>query len=153
MSDFLWPHGLVRQAPLSIDSPGKNTGMGCYFFLQGYLPTQGLNPHLFPLLHWQTVSLPLSHLGSAITQFLTTLSNSAMIMGVQISLWDSDLISFRYIYPEVGWLLFLIFWGTSIPFSRIAILTYIPSQPCMRVLFFFASLLTCVIFWLFDKSS
>ena len=31
------------------DSPSKNTGVGCHFFLQGIFPTQGLNPHL---LHW-----------------------------------------------------------------------------------------------------
>ena len=28
------------------DSPGKNTGMGCHFLLQGIFPTQGLNLHL-----------------------------------------------------------------------------------------------------------
>ena len=26
------------------DFPGKNTGVGCYFLLQGIFPTQGLNP-------------------------------------------------------------------------------------------------------------
>ena len=26
------------------DSPGKNTGVGCHFLLQGIFPTQGLNP-------------------------------------------------------------------------------------------------------------
>ena len=28
------------------DFPGKNTGVGCHFFLQGISPTQGLNPYL-----------------------------------------------------------------------------------------------------------
>ena len=28
------------------DSPGKNTGLGCYAFLQGIFPTQALNPGL-----------------------------------------------------------------------------------------------------------
>ena len=41
--------------------PGKNTGVGCHFLLQGIFLTQGLNPHL---LHWQADSLPLCHLGS-----------------------------------------------------------------------------------------
>ena len=27
-------------------SPGKNTGVGCHFFLQGILPTQGSNSNL-----------------------------------------------------------------------------------------------------------
>ena len=43
------------------DFQGKSTGVGCYFLLQGILPTQGWNPSL---LHWQVDSLPLSHLGS-----------------------------------------------------------------------------------------
>ena len=40
------------------DFPGKNTGMGYHFFLQGIFPTQGLNPHLLfcrcILLCWAT---------------------------------------------------------------------------------------------------
>ena len=39
VSDFLQPHG--GQAPLSMDSPGKNTGVGCPSLLQGIFPTQG----------------------------------------------------------------------------------------------------------------
>ena len=34
--------------------------MGCHVLLQGILPTQGLNLHLFCLLHWQASSLPLA---------------------------------------------------------------------------------------------
>ena len=30
------------------DSPGKNTGVGCHFLLQGIFLTQGLNPQSFP---------------------------------------------------------------------------------------------------------
>ena len=33
------------------NSPGKNTGGGCHFLLQGIFPTQGLNPHLLHLPH------------------------------------------------------------------------------------------------------
>ena len=33
------------------DSPGENTGVGCYAFLQGIFPTQGLNPRLL-LCRW-----------------------------------------------------------------------------------------------------
>ena len=36
--------------PGSSDFPGKNTGVGCHFLLQGIFPTQGSNPYL---LHWQ----------------------------------------------------------------------------------------------------
>ena len=42
------------------DSPGKNTGVGCHSLFQGIFPTQGLNPHLLCLLHWQMGSLTTS---------------------------------------------------------------------------------------------
>ena len=45
------------------DSPGKNTGAGCHFLLQGLFPTQESNSCLLRLLRWQTDPLPLHHLG------------------------------------------------------------------------------------------
>ena len=48
-------------APLSWDSPGKGTGVGCYFLLQGIFPTQGLNPGL---PHCRRTLYRLSHSGS-----------------------------------------------------------------------------------------
>ena len=51
MSDSLRPHGLQpTQLLRPWDFPGKNTGVGCHFLLQGIFPTQGSNQHL---LHWQ----------------------------------------------------------------------------------------------------
>ena len=41
------------------DSPGKSTGVGCHALLQGIFLTQGLNPSLLRILHWQAGSLPL----------------------------------------------------------------------------------------------
>ena len=41
------------------DFPGKNTGGGCHFLLQGIFPTQASNPHLLCLLHWLADYLPL----------------------------------------------------------------------------------------------
>ena len=42
--------------------PGlENTGVGCYFLLQGIFLTQGSNPYLLHLLHCQVDSLPLHH--------------------------------------------------------------------------------------------
>ena len=38
----LWPARLLHPW----DSPGKNTGVGCHFLLQGIFPTQGSNPRL-----------------------------------------------------------------------------------------------------------
>ena len=47
----------------SWDSLGKNTGVGCHALLQGIFLTQGRNPCLLCLLHWQMGSLPLAQLG------------------------------------------------------------------------------------------
>ena len=47
------------------DSPGKNTGEGCHFLLQGVFLTQESNPCLFGFLHWQADSLPLVPPGKA----------------------------------------------------------------------------------------
>ena len=44
----------------------KNTGVDCYFLLWGIFLTQGSNPNLLWLLHWQVTSLPLNHLGSQV---------------------------------------------------------------------------------------
>ena len=44
MSDSLQLHGSVAlQAPLSMNSPGKNTGKGCHSLFQGIFLTQGWN--------------------------------------------------------------------------------------------------------------
>ena len=40
--------------------PGKNTGVGCHFLLQGIFPTQGLKLQLLHILQWQKDSLPLA---------------------------------------------------------------------------------------------
>ena len=53
----------AHQASLSMPSPGKNTGVGCHFRLQGIFPTQESNLHLFHLLYYLACSLPLGHLG------------------------------------------------------------------------------------------
>ena len=45
LSDSLWPYGLYPTRLLCPwDSPGKNIGAGCQFFLQGIFPDPGLEP-------------------------------------------------------------------------------------------------------------
>ena len=43
------------------DFPGKNTGVGCHFLLQGIFQTEGLN---LGLLHCRRIPYYLSHQGS-----------------------------------------------------------------------------------------
>ena len=59
MSDSATPWSVAHWVPLFMKSPGKNTGGGCHFLLQGIFPAQGSNQHLLHLLHWQADFLPL----------------------------------------------------------------------------------------------
>ena len=58
---------IVTQWPTRLLSPwyfpGKNTGIGCHFLLQGIVPSHRSNLHLLP---WQAGSLTLSHWGNPV---------------------------------------------------------------------------------------
>ena len=59
---LLQPHVLQPTRLLCLwDFQGKNTGVGCHFFLQGIFPTQGSS---LCLLHFQACSLLMSPQGS-----------------------------------------------------------------------------------------
>ena len=62
ISDFASP-GTIYPAKLLCpwNSPGKTTGGGCHFLLQGIFPTQESNTSL---LHWKQILYQLSHQGS-----------------------------------------------------------------------------------------
>ena len=49
----LWT--VAHQVPLSIGFPRQEYWSGLPFLLQGIFPTQGSNPRLLCLLHWQAV--------------------------------------------------------------------------------------------------
>ena len=49
----LWT--VAHQAHLSMDSPGKNTGLGCHLLLQGILLTQGSNLCFLKFLHYRRI--------------------------------------------------------------------------------------------------
>ena len=52
VSDSLQPHGLQPTRLICPwDFPGKNTGVGCHFLLQGIFPTQEWNAHHFCILY------------------------------------------------------------------------------------------------------
>ena len=63
MSDSEIPWTVTHQAPLSLEFPGKNTGVGSHSLLQGIFPTQGSN---LGLLHCRQILYHLSHQGSPI---------------------------------------------------------------------------------------
>ena len=72
VSNSLRPHGLQPAKLLCPwDSPGKNTGVGSHFLLQGIFPTQGSNLSFLHLLHWQANSLPQRHRKAPNTDYET----------------------------------------------------------------------------------
>ena len=60
-SVILWT--VAHQNPLSMGFPGKNTGMGCHFFLQEIFPAQRWNLRLLCFVHRRRILYPLSHRG------------------------------------------------------------------------------------------
>ena len=56
--------GLPFPSPGDLPHPGKNTGVGCHFLLQGIFPTQGSHPGL---QHCGQTLYRLSHQGSPVT--------------------------------------------------------------------------------------
>ena len=69
MPDSLRPDGLQPTRLLCPwDFPGKETGVGCHFLLQGIFPTQGSNPGL---LHCRQILYWLSYKGSLLLFHLT----------------------------------------------------------------------------------
>ena len=81
------------------DSPGKNIGVGCHALLQGIFPTQGLNPHLLCLLHWQVDYLPPEPPEKPIT-VLESLSNKNSVL-IQKS--ECTMQYVNYLYPSQGY--------------------------------------------------
>ena len=61
---FVTAWTVARQALLSLEFSRQEYWSGLAFPPPGIFPTQGLNPYLLCLLHWQVESLPQSHLRS-----------------------------------------------------------------------------------------
>ena len=80
VSVALWPRGRQPSRPLCLwNFPGKNAGVGCHFLFQGIFLTQGSNPRVLRLLHWQVDSLPLCHLGSSQVPHVVKQCSQSMI--------------------------------------------------------------------------
>ena len=76
------PWTVARQAPLSMGFSRKNTGVGCHALLQGIFLTQGSNPCLSCLLHWQGGSLPLAPPGKPQNKEIEKLNFSKIIQRI-----------------------------------------------------------------------
>ena len=86
-----------------------NTGMGCQALLQGVFPTQGLNPGLQCLPHWEAVSLPLVPPGKppgglVLSSFLPLLTSMyfSRVASSELSYFLGSFIS-NFILPSSPW--------------------------------------------------
>ena len=64
MSNFVTPWTVACQAPWSLEFSGQEYWSWLPFPSPGDFPDQVLNSHLLHLLHWQSDSVPLCHLGN-----------------------------------------------------------------------------------------
>ena len=69
-----------------LDFPGKNTGVGCCFLLQGIFPTQGSNSYFLHFLHWQADSLPKGRRVSVVKNLPASAGDMGLIPGSGMSL-------------------------------------------------------------------
>ena len=67
---FGTPWTVAYQAPLYMGFSQQEYWSGCRLFLQRIFPTQGSNPCVLCLLHWQADSLSLCHLGSPLCMYV-----------------------------------------------------------------------------------
>ena len=70
-------------------SPGKNTGVGCHFLLQGIFLTQGLKLCLLCLLLWQASSLPLAPPGKPHDIFVIAAQTQTKYNYPILQMWNS----------------------------------------------------------------
>ena len=79
------PWTVAHQAPLSWDSPDKNSGVGYHFLLQGSSQPRGQN-RVSCIGRW--VLYPLSHQGSPYITYLEITMKIALLSYPTGSLWD-----------------------------------------------------------------
>ena len=90
---FVTPWTVAHQAPLSVDFPGKNTGVGCHFLLHLPVPSSWPKESHMNLLHWQSDSLPPSPLRSPIRARGCCFIKHSIL---RTNIWE------RYCYPYIS---------------------------------------------------
>ena len=115
---FLTLWTVVHQAHSPWDSPGKDTGVGCQALLQGVFLTQGLNPSLLCLLHWQVGSLPLAPPRKPLGWFIWGQISEAAISAVS---WISQFFSvwWGWNIQEGFWLIHFNVWQNPLQYCKV----------------------------------
>ena len=90
---FVTPWTVPARLLYPWDFPGKITGVGCHFLLQGIFPTQGLN---LGLLHCRQTLYRLSHKGNMRQLYHHEATLSALVCSLLTSLELEKLASLGY---------------------------------------------------------
>ena len=110
------PHGLQPAMLLHPwDFPGKHTGVGCHFLLQGIFQNQGSNPRLSCLLPQQVYSLPLAPPGKPF--IMNAYVQTVLVTQPFLTLWDPMDCSPPGFFVHVILQARILQW-VAIPFSR-----------------------------------
>ena len=124
--------------------------MCCHALLQGVFQTQGLNPHLLCLLHWQSVLYHLNHLGSPWKGTLRLFNpNSSLRRRLEViwaalySLWVTDwganalplTPAFYELSPYCCCLVAVSYslWAHGLQLARLPVFHYLPEFPQTHV--------------------
>ena len=82
-------------------SPGKNTGVGCHFLLQGMFPNQGSNPGL---LHYEQTLYHLNHQQRLDVCMLTPYSPPVAVVILRVSPLTFEQLPWMLPWSTVHWL-------------------------------------------------
>ena len=82
------------------DSPGKTTGLGCHFLLEGIFLTQGLNPGLW---HCRQILYCLSHQGSLLLPLCVPLNFFSS--NLPLHLWCTWIHSTQQVFEPTIWMI------------------------------------------------
>ena len=137
---FVTPWTVAHQTPCPWDFPGKNTGVSCHFLLQGIFPTQGSNPRLLHLLHWQADSLPLAPPGKTTLTVIKYFKGTSLNTTFSTSYCSISLIPLQQHFSSIIYLLSLIpFLTLSLEpiFLKFSFSIFVPLRKRSCLFFFF----------------
>ena len=100
----MWPHGLQPARLLCpLDSPGKNSGVGCHCLFQGIFPTQGWNPGLLRLRALAGRFFTTSITWEALFKLMIATWHMMVIKLLNDFIWTKGSSGLKYIFKTFSW--------------------------------------------------
>ena len=100
----MWAHGLQPARLLCpLDSPGKNSGVGCHYLFQGIFPTQGSNPGLLCLPALVGRFSTTSATREALFKLMIAMRHTMVIKLLNEFIWTKGSSGLKYIFKTFSW--------------------------------------------------